>query len=196
VRLRTQVSVDTTAPLFIGEHLALDFINSRYGVDAGRREYLVSDEAVLDWLHRAGVWPSTVTLPATSRRGSVLRSALELRECALELVRKRKARTTGDPAILNQFLAVERSHARVTWKKGQAPQLVREYASDILLVPVALAVAQFLAEGDFELIRQCESTDCTLWFYDRTKAHRRRWCSMALCGNRAKVTAFRARQKQ
>jgi predicted RNA-binding Zn ribbon-like protein len=192
----TQISVDMTAPLFVGEHLALDFINTCYGVGAGRREYLVSDEAVLDWLHRAGVWPTTVTLPAPSRKGSVLRSALELRECALELVRKRKARTSGDAAVLNQFLAAERSYARLTWKKGQELQLVREYASDGLLVPVALAVARFLVESDFDLIRQCESSDCTLWFCDRTKAHRRRWCSMALCGNRAKVTAFRARQKQ
>jgi len=33
-----------------------------------------------------------------------------------------------------------------------------------------------------------------MWFYDRTKSHRRRWCSMALCGNRAKARAHRERQ--
>ena len=45
-----------------------------------------------------------------------------------------------------------------------------------------------------ELIRECEHPDCVLWFYDRTKSHRRRWCSMALCGNRHKVAEFRKRQ--
>jgi predicted RNA-binding Zn ribbon-like protein len=64
-----------------------------------------------------------------------------------------------------------------------------------LLVPVAQAVAVLLTEGDFSLVRQCEGSECVLWFYDHTKAHRRRWCSMALCGNRMKVAAFRARQR-
>jgi len=58
----------------------------------------------------------------------------------------------------------------------------------------AEAAAELLAEGDFELIRRCESESCVLWFYDRTKSHRRRWCSMASCGNRHKVAAFRSRR--
>jgi predicted RNA-binding Zn ribbon-like protein len=40
---------------------------------------------------------------------------------------------------------------------------------------------------------QLLGTDCTLWSYDRTKAHQRRWCSMAICGNRAKARVHRAR---
>jgi predicted RNA-binding Zn ribbon-like protein len=76
------------------------------------------------------------------------------------------------------------------------PRQNREIATvEAALVPVAEAVARLLAEGDFKLVRKCESADCTLWFHDRTKSHHRRWCSMALCGNRAKVAAFRARQK-
>ena len=58
-----------------------------------------------------------------------------------------------------------------------------------LLVPAAQAWANLLVEGDPSLIRQCPG--CTIIFYDRTKAHRRRWCSMALCGNRAKVRRHR-----
>jgi predicted RNA-binding Zn ribbon-like protein len=58
-----------------------------------------------------------------------------------------------------------------------------------LLVLSAQAWAHLLAEGDPTLIRQCPG--CTIIFYDRTKAHRRRWCSMALCGNRAKVRRHR-----
>jgi predicted RNA-binding Zn ribbon-like protein len=65
-----------------------------------------------------------------------------------------------------------------------------------VLMPIGEAIARLLVEGDFDLVRQCESTDCTLWFYDRTKSHHRRWCSMSMCGNRAKVAAFRARQKR
>jgi len=64
-----------------------------------------------------------------------------------------------------------------------------------LLAPVAEAAADLLANGDFDLIRKCEDASCTLWFYDRTKSHRRRWCSMAVCGNRHKVAAFRRRRQ-
>lgn len=59
-----------------------------------------------------------------------------------------------------------------------------------LLVPVAEAWARLLVDGEPTLVRQCEG--CTIIFYDRTKAHRRRWCSMALCGNREKVRRHRA----
>lgn len=58
-----------------------------------------------------------------------------------------------------------------------------------LLVPSAQAWAHLLVDADPTLIRQCPG--CTIIFYDRTKAHRRRWCSMALCGNRAKVRRHR-----
>lgn len=58
-----------------------------------------------------------------------------------------------------------------------------------LLVLSAQAWAHLLVGADPTLIRQCPG--CTIIFYDRTKAHRRRWCSMALCGNRAKVRRHR-----
>jgi predicted RNA-binding Zn ribbon-like protein len=45
-------------------------------------------------------------------------------------------------------------------------------------------------------VKRCEGAECTLWFVDRTKAHRRRFCSATACGNRDKVAAFRARQRR
>jgi predicted RNA-binding Zn ribbon-like protein len=63
-----------------------------------------------------------------------------------------------------------------------------------LLVPPAHAAADLLAHGDPALVRNCAGPACTLRFYDRTKAHQRRWCSMAVCANRAKARAHRERQ--
>lgn len=65
-----------------------------------------------------------------------------------------------------------------------------------LLAPIAEAIAGLIANGDFDLIRKCENPPCTLWLYDRTKGHKRRLCSQAVCGNRAKVAAFRERRKR
>lgn len=42
-------------------------------------------------------------------------------------------------------------------------------------------------------VRRCANRECVLHFHDTTRGCRRRWCSMATCGNRAKQTALRAR---
>ncbi|MBD2103918.1 CGNR zinc finger domain-containing protein [Leptolyngbya sp. FACHB-261] len=47
----------------------------------------------------------------------------------------------------------------------------------------------FTGLGQITLLRCCEGANCTFWFHDRTKSHARRWCSMAICGNRAKATS-------
>jgi predicted RNA-binding Zn ribbon-like protein len=45
-------------------------------------------------------------------------------------------------------------------------------------------------------LRQCGADDCFLVFVDTSRSGRRRWCSMARCGNRAKVASFRTRHRQ
>lgn len=191
-------SVATVEPLFIGDDVALDFVNTAFGVGAERRETLVSDQSVLAWLQKAGLLSELDGPPDVDTRGGLLEAALELREVARELIERRRRGALGNPSELNRMLAQSGRYQQLVWKKGQAPTLrnFREAATaEALLVPLAEAIATLLAEGDFDLVRTCESPDCTLWFYDRTKSHHRRWCSMAMCGNRAKVAAYRARQR-
>jgi predicted RNA-binding Zn ribbon-like protein len=64
-----------------------------------------------------------------------------------------------------------------------------------LLVPVAESAADLFSHGDLSLIKKCENPACVLYFYDTTKNHARRWCSMNLCGNRMKVAAFYRRHR-
>jgi predicted RNA-binding Zn ribbon-like protein len=194
----TPPSAANVTPLFIADEVALDFVNTAYGVDPDRRECLASDEHVLDWLRRAGLTEGMDSAPPAARRGALLRAALELRESAAALLEHRKAGSLGDASVLNRILAMGTVHEELVWKKGQAPRLARHLrvtSAEAVLVSVAEAIAKLLAEADFDLVRKCESADCTLWYYDRTKSHHRRWCSMAMCGNRAKVAAFRARHK-
>jgi len=128
----------------------------------------------------------------------LLDSALELRAAGRKLVEQRQAGQWANPAVLNRILALGSHHLELQWKKGGEPALVPKQTNRdaaAVLLPVADALARLLAETDFALVRKCECDDCTLLFRDRTKSRRRRWCSMALCGNRMKVAAFRARQK-
>jgi predicted RNA-binding Zn ribbon-like protein len=183
-------------PPFIADDLALDFINTKFGVGPSYRECFGSDEDVLHWLLRTGSITGVSGEVPKGRSGTLVKAAIELRESARDLVACRKAERVGNPAVLNRFLALDRSCKELEWRPGKPPTLRLQrqlHTVEAALVPVASAIAALLAEGDFRLIRTCESSECTLWFYDRTKAHHRRWCSMALCGNRAKVASFRAR---
>ncbi len=184
---------------FIAGHLALDFLNSVAGTGDNRAEFLADDEQVLIWLKQAGL-PVDQAARTLIRRspGSLREAAVALREAGRALIERRKARKHGDPAPLNSLLVRGGAYQKLSWKPGKQPRRVayrRVEAPEDLLVPIAEAMAELLETGDFQLVRKCENPDCTLWFYDRTKSHRRRWCSMTICGNRMKVAAFRARQR-
>ena len=181
-------------PYVLADHPVLDLLNTLAAVDGASCEFLRSDADVEAWLTRTG-WD----LPAARfTKGALLQAALTLREAVRELVEQRKAGGLGSPEALNRFLAAP-SHLRLHWLAGGAPRLEKVRAAETAeqyLAPLAESAAELLVEGDFDLVRVCEHPDCVLWFYDRTKSHRRRWCSMALCGNRHKVAEFRKRKQQ
>jgi predicted RNA-binding Zn ribbon-like protein len=186
------------AALFLADDIALDFINTHYGKGSGEVECLQSDQNVLDWLARAGLANELQEVPHIGKGGTLVQAAHQLRDAARDAVERRKAGSSADVELLNRVLASAPSYEQIKWKRGQAPVLQRfrkATSSAAVLAPVASAIAKLLVEDDFDLVRQCEGDICTLWFYDRTKSHRRRWCDMALCGNRAKVAAFRERNK-
>jgi predicted RNA-binding Zn ribbon-like protein len=65
-----------------------------------------------------------------------------------------------------------------------------------LILPIAQAMADLVCLEDFSLVKGCEGKLCTLLFLDRTHGRARRWCSMSICGNRAKQAALRTRAKR
>ena len=179
---------------FIGDHLAIDFINTLRTPLGETFEALQTDDDVKDWIRNAGVLVSSKT-PSWAA-GSLVRKARQLREIALKAVQTKKAGKRPNPDALNSFLEHSSNHLQLVARQGSKLETKRVYSVRTVeeyLAPIAESVADLLAHGDFDLIRRCEGDKCVLWFYDRTKAHRRRWCSPTGCGNRAKVAAFRAR---
>ena len=181
---------------FVAGHPALDFLNTRTRVNEDLEDLLQSDEDVLIWLEQSGFAKSTGNAPA--EYSNLLASARLLRESIRDLVEKRKTRRRGDPSVLNTFLAASPSYRQVVWGRSNKLQISRERqqkTAESILTPIAEAAADLLATTDFELVKHCESESCVRWFFDQTKSHRRRWCSMELCGNRHKVAAYRARRR-
>ncbi len=184
-------------PILIADHPALDMLNSLAAADGAPLEFWDSDRDVRYWLELTHLLPEDPKPSTQWRPGALLRAAQHLRELVRDLVVRRKAGKRLDLAALNDFLTQGASHLQLHARAAVAPRIERVYnvgTPEALLAPLAESAAELLAHADFELVRRCEGKDCVLWFYDRTKAHRRRWCSMGICGNRAKVAAFRRRQ--
>jgi len=87
-----------------------------------------------------------------------------------------------------------RSGAAAGRLKWQWQRLWRSPES--LLLPIAQAIAELICDEDFTYVKACEGPTCTLLFADHTRHHSRRWCSMAVCGNRAKQAAHRGRARR
>ena len=178
----------------VGDNLAINFINTRRMVEGQLTDTLQSDSDVKAWLKRLAV--PFATGPLSFSNGLLLQGARELREIALAAVEDRKAGKKTSLTALNRFLAGASSHAALTTDDARNIRVSRVYGKETVeafFAPVAEALADLLANGDFDLVRHCEGEACVMWFYDRTKGHRRRWCTSTGCGNRAKVAAFRAR---
>lgn len=181
------------APHFIGNDLALDFINSAFGMGESSWDCLADDAGALAWLKAAGLlapdFDASVAGLATM--------AQSLRAAAGRLIDLNKPRDPRDFDEANRILEAGRPVRTLAQGEGDNVVLLEQRRDDSaasLLEPVATALVQLLVQGDVRQIRQCEAHDCTLRFLDITKSGRRRWCSMAVCGNRMKVAAFRARK--
>ena len=184
-------------PYVLADHPVLDMLNTRANVEAVPVDFWQSDADVKRWLVRLE-WFAPGEIPEFEE-GALLTAARHLREVIRDLLEQRKAGQQGDPAALNNFLRKAVSYPQLAWNEAgelSLQRLHKQQTAEQFLAPIAEAAADLLVNADAELIRTCEHPDCVLWFYDRTKAHKRRWCSMALCGNRHKVAEFRKRKLQ
>ena len=183
-------------PLFLAGHLALDFVNTRMRVGDSLVDLLQSDSDVLIWFKQAGL--ATLTIGDEPKPLNLLRSARTLRKNIRSLIESRKEGERGDPSVINKFLAAGCGYSQLIWSKPsklRVETVRRQQSAESIFVSVAEAAIDLLTTHDFDLVKRCEDQTCVHWFLDQTKSHRRRWCSMELCGNRHKVAAYRARRR-
>lgn len=180
----------------IADDLALDFINTEHGVGDKHSDCFIDDQSVMDWLKAVGLVPRAL---GVTPKGLVA-LARALRVNTQVVMRAALEARPADATVINRVLESGRPVKKLGWDRASGSFKVTKRRRDdhaaSLLEPVAEAITNLLAGEQFKFVRQCEAHDCTLFFLDRTKSHRRRWCSMATCGNRMKVAAFRSRQNE
>ncbi len=190
-------------PLLIGGRLAINFANipSYPGAPAEHLSWeelivflqasdIVSAERGSSLLALSGSDPDAAqTLLSRSVR---LRDALRMAFAAM--VRKEGiAREWTEP--INEILRITEGHDElasdgIVWKMEF---IAREGGLDWLLAAIARSAAEIIVEGAQARLRICANASCGLFFSDNSRTHRRRWCSMAICGNRHKVASFARR---
>ena len=177
----------------VGDHPALDFLNTTVMAGGVLVDRLQTDTDVLRWLEAMDFHPPRVVATTAS---DLLRKARRLRETLRAATLTTKAGVTVHWKYWNGMLAKSPSHAEVTvyGSRAETKRMWRDETPEEILGPLLESAVGLLTTGEFDLIRRCEDPACVLWFYDRTKSHRRRWCSMSLCGNRNKIAAFRQRR--
>ena len=210
------------APIFVADSPGLDFLNTLAHPIDDAVEWLASGEDLLAWLEQAGLVSSAIVqqMRATAVPGElddVAVQARRLREWFRGFVAKHKGRPLTVDALadlepLNRLLGRDDEYRQIVIRlaepefeggAGDAPPPILAFETrrrwrtpDTLLLPVAKALSNLVCEDDFSMVKACEGHNCTLLFVDRSRKKARRWCSMAVCGNRAKLNAFRSRQKQ
>lgn len=197
--------------IFIGDAMGLDFLNSIATPVDTAIDWIDDGDGLLRWLEQSELVPHE-TLEAIRAQAlpgeldKVADQARNLREWFRGFVRKHKGRPLSANALgelepLNRLLERDEGFSRVVSRRidGRETlelQATRKWRSpEALLLPIGEALGRFVCTEDFSNVKACEGPACTLLFADHTRGHRRRWCSMALCGNRAKQAAHRHRLK-
>ena len=173
---------------FRGGHVALDLTATLAArAKPQPRELLERPVDLLRWLDSAG-------LPARDATDADLQEAKLLREAIYALALARIA-GTDDPTARG---TINRMAAGVPALPQLQPDgsVVLGGSAGAMLSTIAREAIALFGSAQAMQIRQCEADTCTLLFVDSSRRGDRRWCSMAGCGNRAKLADFRRRQRE
>jgi predicted RNA-binding Zn ribbon-like protein len=195
----------TKFPL-VGNHLSLDFVNTKI-VENGVPKDL------LDGLADMAAWAVAVKLLdlPKAKKLAKLWQETESRDEFEEVLRFRKVLHEMVQAFARSEsvtpLTLHTINAQLRKQNGYSEIVISDegftkrffleiHTPNQLLGPVAEAASDLLCYGNPAYVKKCENPVCVLYFYDGTKNHSRRWCSMKACGNRTKVAAFYQRRRQ
>ncbi len=202
------IETELPAPFFFADDPALDFLDSIAAPRDTEIEWIGNGGDFLTWLEQAELVPTNVvkrfrasTPPA--QLDEIAAQARQLREWFRKFIAKHAGRPLQPSALarlepINMLLAADQSFHQIEatgagslgWRQER-----RWDAPQSLLLPIAEAMGDLACRADFSHVKNCEGPSCTMWFHDVTKNHTRRWCDMAVCGNRAKAALHRAKRQ-
>lgn len=192
----------------IGGQLCLDFTNTYTQTEVLQHEYLHCYPDLLAWSRHAGLLSDDQARQLDQKAAdnptmaaAVFNRAIALRETIYRIfaaVARQQTPLPADVTALNAWLAEAPGRPQListgavfTWQWQQDAS-----ALDTMLWPIAWSAADLLTSADLPRVRQCARSDgCDWLFVDTSKNQSRRWCSMNLCGSRAKMRRYYQRRR-
>ncbi len=195
------------AYMLIGDRVCVDFANTIYS-------QVRPGGSVATWEELVGFLRATklvgeeqcrrlvdLEVSAAKAVGAAYRTALELRDAVREAVvaiAERRPVPGWCVEGVNRVLRFTEGYEQLLpdgegWRVGYVEV---EKRLEWLLAAIARSAAELIAEGPKAPVRKCGRPECVLYFYDISRTGKRRWCQMAVCGNRAKVAAFVRRKNK
>jgi predicted RNA-binding Zn ribbon-like protein len=175
--------------IYVGGRQCLNFVGTMRHWHSSREELLTEPELLSGWAVQAGLLDA-----GTDVTDDDLAAAIELREAIYQTVIARledRPRRPADVDLLNE----RASQPRLTPRLLPTGDVRREGTTAQLLASLAADLLDLLAGTDIENVKRCAHPGCTRLYLDTSRAKSRQWCGMDTCGNKAKVQAFRARQR-
>lgn len=199
-----------TGPDLVGGRISLDFVNSEGGTRNGPPEWITTYADLLGWaVHAEALEPGLAGRLGERAHGRpreadrVAGRAVRLRESLYRVFVA--ARDGVDPAgedlaVVDEELGRALAHLRIApaggrdgrwrWRFDEDEEL------DRVLWPLVCDAAELLASDELARVGECCGEDCTWLFVDQSRNHSRRWCDMAVCGNRSKARRYYERSKE
>ncbi len=177
--------------VFVSGNLALDYVGTLNERFRSRVEQLNTPADFGHWLVGAALVDRA---PPVSE--SDFRRAIKLRETifaviARDIDQQSPRLTRTERMIINGAAAEPPPVATLTLSGG----VTRAGDAKAGMSAIARDTIALFDRDDGSVLKWCADDACTHPFLDRSRGHRRRWCEMAGCGDRAKAAAYRSRKR-
>jgi predicted RNA-binding Zn ribbon-like protein len=173
----------------IADRLALDFVATVSERGTTNLERLTTPADLADWIDHAGLLDRRLSIT-----DGQLKEAKKLREAIYDMVTawtRGASPTDRQRRIVNAAAAISPPTAALT----RGGRVLRDGDLSSALALLARDAIDLADSADLALVRWCADPFCTRAFVDRSRGHRRRWCGMRGCGDRAKAAAYRRRRR-
>jgi predicted RNA-binding Zn ribbon-like protein len=192
--------------LFVGNRLALDFLNTDLMSNGKAIELLTDAAAIARWMVRAELLTEKAATElelaweSSPRVDQAVAAVRRFRDRLRAAVFAFEAGSGVSTDFLDELNSLLRTHPMYRMVEADGHGGYRQTLSfeprlpDDVLGPLAEDTMMLLTGVVAGRVRKCEG--CPVHFLDVSKKGSRRWCSMSLCGNKVKVAAYQQRQRE
>jgi predicted RNA-binding Zn ribbon-like protein len=186
----------------VGNQAALDLANTLIATKGLPLELLPDFPSFCRWLSKTGLAPADAIKLMTRtwshpQEEAFLAGLKDYRAKIKELIAALSRKKPVPASFIEATNGLLRSAGAVLQVEAKGSKtFARTWPLDwtqpkSVLGRIAETGLQLVCDCDLSLVRECENPECVLAFYDTTKNHKRRWCSMEICGNRHKAALHR-----